>query len=126
MNARALARHYAALIGEGVGGTRLLTPERVRLATVPHTTGPDVVLGATIPRGLGYWLGGPGSPMGPGPDAFGHPGAGGSLGFADPGHCLAFALTRNRLAPGGMEGTTALVAAEVRAALGIPGEAAPR
>lgn len=121
MNARALARHYAALVGDGVGGVRLLPPERVRIATALQTDADDVVLGMPVRKSLGYGLGGPLSPFSERITAFGHPGYGGATGFADPQYGLAFALTKNRLAfsaPG--ESTANKVAQTVRSALGIP------
>jgi len=116
MNARALARHYAAL-----AGGKLLSPERINIARTLQTDGLDLVTGAASPKGLGYFLGGPLSPMGDRPTAFGHPGSGGSIGFADPEHRFAFALTKTRLVnslPG--RGAAYRVARETRAALGIP------
>ncbi|MHB8645205.1 MAG: serine hydrolase domain-containing protein [Thermomicrobiales bacterium] len=121
MNARALARHYAALVGDGVDGVRLLSPERVKIATALQTDADDVVLGMPVRKALGYWLGGPLSPYGERITAFGHGGYGGASGFADPQYRFAFALTKNRLAvapPG--ESTANRVASAVRAALGIP------
>ena len=53
--------------------------------------------------------------------AFGHGGAGGSIGFADPEHRFAFALSKTRhvaAAPGA--DAAYLVATETRRALGIP------
>jgi CubicO group peptidase (beta-lactamase class C family) len=120
MNARALARHYAALVGDGVSGIRLLSPERVGIASVLQTGADDVVLGMPVRKALGYWLGGPQSPFSERVTAFGHGGYGGAVGFADPEYGLAFALTKNRLAasaPG--EGTAVKVAQTVRRALGI-------
>lgn len=121
-SARALARHYAALIGDGVGGVRLLSPETIRQATELQTEQVDVVLGEAQPRGLGWVLGNPASAMGRRRTAFGHRGAGGSIGFADPEYRFAFALTKNRLVwtdePG--QSTAEKVAREVRGALGIP------
>lgn len=125
MSARALARHYAALVGEGVGGVRLLPPERVREATALQTEVKDIVLGVPVRRGLGYMLGGPGSAMGERVSAFGHAGYGGSIGFADPEYRFAFALTKNRLAFTLPDRSAAnRVANAVRAALGIPYDAA--
>ncbi len=121
MNARALARHYAALVGDGVSDVRLLSPERVRIATALQTDADDLVLGTPVRRGLGYTLGGPLSPYSERMSAFGHGGYGGASGFADPQYGLAFALTKNRLvasAPG--ESTANKVAETVRDALGIP------
>jgi CubicO group peptidase (beta-lactamase class C family) len=120
-NARSLARHYAALVGDGVDGVRLLPAERIRTATTVQTEAPDLVLGREIRKGLGYFLGMYDSAMSERPTAFGHPGHGGTIGFADPEHRFAFALTKNRLAaanPG--EGTVNKVARATRAALGIP------
>jgi CubicO group peptidase (beta-lactamase class C family) len=121
MNARALARHYAALIGDGVAGVRLLPPERVRLATALQIEGKDATLQTFVRRGLGYMLGTPGSTMSGRVTAFGHAGYGGSIGFADPEYGLTFALTKNRLAFGLSSTTTVdIVARAVRDALGIP------
>lgn len=121
MSARALARHYAALIGNGVDGVRLLPPERVCTATALQTNAKDVVLGLPMRRGLGYMLGGTASPMSERITAFGHAGYGGSIGFADPEYRFAFALTKNRLAFTLPEQSTVnKVASAVRAALGIP------
>ena len=121
MNARALARHYAAQAGGTEDGTVLLTPERVRLASALQTDEVDLVLGVAMRKGLGYLLGGPFSPMGERITAFGHPGAGGSIGFADPAYRFAFGLTKNRMtARAATEDTAYLVAREVRRALGIP------
>ncbi|HEX2170919.1 MAG TPA: serine hydrolase domain-containing protein [Dehalococcoidia bacterium] len=121
MSARALARHYAALTSE-VEGIRLLSEERVRIASTPQTGEMDLVLDEPRRKGLGYFLGGPLFPMGDRITVFGHTGAGGSIGFADPEHRFAFALTKNRLvwdSPPG-ETTADRVARAVRAALGIP------
>jgi len=96
MTARALARMYAGLVGT-VDGVRLLSPERVAIASTLQLELHDEVLDEPIPKGLGYFLGSEHSPMGTSRSRFGHPGAGGSLGFADSQHGFAFALTKNRL-----------------------------
>lgn len=96
MTARALARMYASLVGP-VDGRRLMSPDRLAIATSLQTDRHDEVLDEPIRKGLGYFLGSDHSPMGPEPYLFGHPGAGGSLGFGDPAHGFAFALTKNRL-----------------------------
>jgi CubicO group peptidase (beta-lactamase class C family) len=96
MSARGIARHYAALIGE-VDGVRLLPPERVGTATELQTNDVDLALGLPVRKALGYWLGGRLSPMSERSTAFGHPGAGGSIGFADPEYRLAVGFTKNRL-----------------------------
>ncbi|GAA2827241.1 serine hydrolase domain-containing protein [Crossiella cryophila] len=96
--ARALARMYAATIGE-VDGIRLLQRETVDRARTPHTDG----LGQPAPFdrlpqphplrfGLGYELTRTGSPM-LGAGSFGHAGAGGRLGFAHPESGLAVGYT---------------------------------
>lgn len=93
--ARALATVYAAVIGE-VDGRRLLSPETIATATAEHSSGPDRVLVIDTRFGLGFMLG---ASIGSGvPDsAFGHPGAGGSLAFADPQAGLTFAYVMNDL-----------------------------
>jgi CubicO group peptidase (beta-lactamase class C family) len=95
--ARWLARHYAVLIGE-VEGVRLLSADRIAKATTPQHDGPDFISGLPARRALGYSLGGlPDSPTGPRATAFGHGGAGGSLGYADPERGLAVGFTKTLL-----------------------------
>ncbi|MHB8576548.1 MAG: serine hydrolase domain-containing protein [Dehalococcoidia bacterium] len=123
MSARGIARHYAALAeGGSLNGVRLLSPERLKLATALQDESQDEVLGRPIPRALGYWLGDANSPMSARRSAFGHPGAGGSIAFADPKYHLAVGFTKNLLRnvidPADDPGLR--VCNEVRAALGIP------
>jgi CubicO group peptidase (beta-lactamase class C family) len=121
MNARSLARHYATLAGDELDGVQVLPPERVRTASALLVEGQDRILGNVVRRALGYHLGAPLSTMSERITAFGHAGAGGTIGFADPAYRFAFALTKNRMlnaAPG--EDTAFLVARETRRALGIP------
>jgi CubicO group peptidase (beta-lactamase class C family) len=124
MSARAVARMYAALARGGeIDGVRLLSLERIKLATELQTDEVDAALGAPIKKALGYFLGGPLSPMSARTTAFGHPGVGGAIAFADPEHRFAFALTKNRLTvdpPGDSPAYTAACA--IREALGIPHE----
>ncbi len=121
MTARALARFYDGLISS-TPGTKLLSQQRLDVATELQTDEDDVVLGSPARKGLGYWLGGEElSSLGTRSTSFGHSGAGGSMGFADPEYELAFALTKSRLVsaePG--KWAAYLVASEVRDALGIP------
>lgn len=118
MNARALARHYAALACGEVDGIRLLSPESIRFVSTLQTDDVDAVLGWPMRKGLGYVLGDQFSPMGV--TGFGHPGAGGAIGFADPAHRFAFALLKNRMTTRPTsEDIAYLVALAVREALGI-------
>lgn len=120
MNARSLARHYAALAGGKLDGVQLLPQERISRAAALLYEGDDRVLGGPARRALGYHLGEPLSAMGTRTGVFGHAGAGGSLGFADPDHHFAFALTKNRMVDSApSEGAAYLVANRLRDALGI-------
>jgi CubicO group peptidase (beta-lactamase class C family) len=94
-NARSLARMYAAFIGE-VDGIRLVSPETMQNALVRRVFGPDSVLVFEIPFGLGFMLNGGLMALGS-ETAFGHFGAGGSLGFADPAHSLAGGYVMNKM-----------------------------
>jgi CubicO group peptidase (beta-lactamase class C family) len=49
--------------------------------------------------GLGFWRAGPVTPFG-GAGSFGHGGAGGSYGFADPEHGLAVGYVMNQMSMG--------------------------
>uniref|UniRef100_A0AAU2VGC6 Beta-lactamase family protein n=1 Tax=Streptomyces sp. NBC_00003 TaxID=2903608 RepID=A0AAU2VGC6_9ACTN len=97
--ARALARFYAATIGELDGGERLFAPATLTLARTEESSGPDKVLVVNTRFGLGYMLHGPASPL-LAPGSFGHPGRGGSLGFADPESGTAFGYVTNGLQKG--------------------------
>jgi CubicO group peptidase (beta-lactamase class C family) len=96
-NARAVARLYAALAGDGaIDGVRVLSPEIVAHAAQPHVDGDDLMLQRHTRFGLGFQLTMPERPLGPSPHAFGHFGAGGSLGFADPDARVAFGYAMNQ------------------------------
>ena len=88
-NARAVAKIYAGL-------DRILDPHILKEATRESSYGPDKVLTRPSRFGLGFQLTMPQRPLGPNPGAFGHFGAGGSLGFADPEAGIAFAYTPNQ------------------------------
>jgi CubicO group peptidase (beta-lactamase class C family) len=95
-DARSLARLYAATVGE-VDGTRLLTPEQVKAAIAPRTEGPNFVLmDLEVEFGLGFMLNQGIIELG-GPSSFGHFGAGGSVGWADPDTELGFGYIMNRM-----------------------------
>jgi len=94
-DARSLARMYAAVIGE-VDGTRLLGDDQVKAASENQTEGPDKVLFFESKFGLGFMLSTAFTPYG-GPAGFGHAGAGGSTGFADPHAGLAVGYVMNAM-----------------------------
>jgi CubicO group peptidase (beta-lactamase class C family) len=97
-NARSLARMYAATIGsvKGVSTASLLTPEQVAAASTTQTSGADLCLVFETTFGLGYMTASPFSPYGSA-RSFGHAGAGGSVGFADPENGLGFGYVMNRM-----------------------------
>jgi CubicO group peptidase (beta-lactamase class C family) len=68
-------------------------------ATAEAAAGQDLVLGRPSRFGLGFQLTQPERPFGPNPSGFGHFGAGGSVGFADPEAHVAFAYVMNRGGP---------------------------
>nr|WP_272888622.1 serine hydrolase domain-containing protein [Stutzerimonas stutzeri] len=96
-NARALAGFYMGLL-QG----RLLDDALLAEMTREHSVGEDRTLLAQTRFGLGCWLDQPqvaNATFAMGPQAFGHPGAGGSIGFADPERELAFGFVTNTLGP---------------------------
>lgn len=107
-SARALAKMYGALANGGeIGGVRLVSPGRIASMQQLRTAEVDRVLMTAIRKNCGFFLGGLGpdlqgnlvhGPMGPRETAFGHPGAGGSVGFADPEIGLGVGLTINKMA----------------------------
>jgi CubicO group peptidase (beta-lactamase class C family) len=96
-NARAMARLYSALAGDGtLDGVHVLSPETVARAIAEQVYGEDIVLQRPTRFGLGFQLTMTERPLGPNPRAFGHFGAGGSLGFADPDARVAFGYAMNQ------------------------------
>jgi CubicO group peptidase (beta-lactamase class C family) len=123
MEARSLAKLYAVLAQGGeLDGVRLVSSETVRLFGTMTFSGPSAVVaesGLEALMGPGdtrYALGFEGDfgegpkpwPFGPSPQAFGHRGAGGQLGFADPSRKVAIGFVRNHMA-GDWTVSTALV-----------------
>jgi CubicO group peptidase (beta-lactamase class C family) len=96
-SANGLASFYAALIaGANYAGHRPLGRETVAQATAPHAEGPDRVLIHPSRFALGFMLPSPLRPFSRNPRAFGHSGAGGSFGFADPDRELAVGYVVNQ------------------------------
>lgn len=99
-NARSMATMYAATMGEiDVEGTRvrLVSPETMAQATAPRTPlRRDGVLIVNTRFAAGYMLNGDANAF-PGDACYGHPGAGGSVSFADPSRELAFSYVMNRM-----------------------------
>ncbi len=93
--ARALARLYAACVGE-VDGVRLLDEPTVAGATREQSNGPDEVLFVPTRFGSGFFLPSPFATL-LGPRSFGHAGAGGSLALADPDGQVGFAYVMNAM-----------------------------
>lgn len=96
--AHGLARLYAALVGP-VDGTRLLSPETVAAASEEQAAGVDKVLLVPSRFASGYMLPTEQLPL-TGPKAFGHPGRGGSLAFADPERGIGFGYVMNHIIEG--------------------------
>jgi CubicO group peptidase (beta-lactamase class C family) len=95
--ARAIAGIYGAVVDGGV-----LSPEGVERCREEQSHGEDAVLAISTRFGGGFMRSQPGVPgasLGPAPGAFGHPGAGGSLGFADPEARVGFGYVMNRMGP---------------------------
>ncbi len=100
-SAEALARIYGALARGGEqDGVRVLSAAGVERAREEQAWELDPLMGIRIRMGLGFWISQPGVPglsYGPNQGAFGHAGAGGSLGFADPRARLGFGYVTNRM-----------------------------
>ncbi|HKC99807.1 MAG TPA: serine hydrolase domain-containing protein [Methylomirabilota bacterium] len=96
-NARAVARLYSALAGDGtLDGRRLLSREIIARASAEQVHGDDLMLQRPTRFGLGFQLTMAERRLGPNPCGFGHFGAGGSLGFADPDARVAFGYAMNQ------------------------------
>lgn len=101
-DARSLAKMYAATVSE-VDGIRLLSPATVETMTVVQTdktqmhglpVGLDIPANRSFYMSLGFWRACPPMPW-IGPTSFGHPGSGGSVGFADIDASVGFGYVTN-------------------------------
>ncbi len=107
--ADSLARFYALLAGDGGG---IFQSETLAAMRTTLAKGPDRVLIDETSFSAGFMTNAFGV-YGPSSSAFGHPGAGGSLAFADPEHGIGFAFIPSAMNPGALPGlrTRKLVAA---------------
>lgn len=97
-NARSIARVYGALARGGeAGGYRVLSPESIVRCHAEQASGPDAVVMVPMRYAMGFMMSLPTEMFGPNPRAFGHPGAGGSIGFADPDAKIGFGYAMNQM-----------------------------
>jgi len=107
-SAAALGKFYAMLAAGGVWeGKAYFTPSTLAWMTTRLSQGPDQTLHTDTSFSAGFML----DPLdtagakerdlyGPSRDAFGHPGAGGSLAFADPDNDIGFSYVMNQMETG--------------------------
>jgi len=96
--ARSLAKLYGALARGGeLDGVRVMSKEQVAKCSIEQSNGPDALLIINTRFSLGFMMSQPGASLGPNAKSFGHPGAGGSLGYADPEAKIGFGYTMNKM-----------------------------
>lgn len=97
-NARGIATIYAAVaMGGELNGIRVVTEQAIREATrLEVDREPDLVIGRPMRRARGFMLNTEGA-YGPNPNAFGHAGAGGSVGYADMENQVAIGYAMNQM-----------------------------
>jgi CubicO group peptidase (beta-lactamase class C family) len=105
--ARSLARMYAATVGT-VDGVRLVDDATVDTVRAEAVNGPDACLVVPSRFGMGFMLDGDLTPM-LSPASFGHAGAGGSLGYADPEAKVGYGYVMNQMG-GGIAGDPRTIA----------------
>ena len=98
--ADALARFYSLL---GGGKAPLFREETLAAMRTTLSSGPDRVLIDKTSFSAGFMTNDHGV-YGSSPSAFGHPGAGGAVAFADPALGLGFAFIPSAMHPGAMPG----------------------
>ena len=97
-NARALATVYGALARGGeLNGVQVLHQETIDEARTEESFGPDAVILLPTRFGRGFMLEGPDYGLSPAARLFGHPGLGGSYGFADPAAKIGMGYVMNRM-----------------------------
>ena len=99
-SARGLAKMYAALAAGGrLNETRIVSRATLLEACQPEVEHwLDLVMGTRVRRSRGFILN-TDNAYGPNANAFGHAGAGGSVGYADPDANIAFAYVMNQMQP---------------------------
>jgi CubicO group peptidase (beta-lactamase class C family) len=98
-NARGIARIYGALANGGeIDGIRIISKKAIETATMEEVKGDqdDLILGRPRRFARGFALNTE-DMYGPNPRAFGHAGAGGSVGFADPDTNIAIGYAMNQM-----------------------------
>ena len=107
-NARSVARIYGAVANGELDGVQLLSDEAVeRMRTMQHDQ-IELLQNRHYRQGLGVLLNSPDAVyMGPNPQAFGHHGIGGSIGFADREQRLGFSYSPNQMHSVGTNGPRA-------------------
>jgi len=96
--ARSLAKLYGVLARGGeLDGVRVMSKEQVAQCSIEQSSGPDALLMINTRFSLGFMMSQPGASLGPNAKSFGHPGAGGSLGYADPEAKIGFGYTMNKM-----------------------------
>ncbi|MGU3587449.1 serine hydrolase domain-containing protein [Rhodococcus sp. C26F] len=114
-SARGLARLYAMCIGEVDGMPQLLSPATVAAFSQIHAVGMDMVLGLPTRYGVVFQKPDPDRLRIGSHESFGHDGAGGAIGVADPWHSLAYGYVPRRMSfPGGADERGMALAATVR------------
>jgi CubicO group peptidase (beta-lactamase class C family) len=107
-SARSLAQFYALLaVGGRWNGVSYFGDRAVRWMSTRLSQGIDKVLQIETSFSAGFMMDPAAADgrkirelLGPSPRAFGHPGAGGSLGFADPDSGIGFGYVMNQMEPG--------------------------
>lgn len=98
--ARAVSRFYAALAcGGALEGVEILPKDILKYCWTEQSAGSDSVLGIDTRFSYGWMLSQnrANAAFGPGARSFGHPGAGGSVGMADPDKRIAIGYVLNRM-----------------------------
>lgn len=99
-SARGVAALYNVLAHGGSHNDVIILPSAVLAeATREVSNGDDVVLGRTSRFAHGFQIPLPERGFGPNPEAFGHYGAGGSVGFCDPVAKVGFGYVMNQMGP---------------------------
>lgn len=99
-SATAVAHMYSILAhGGSMKEQHLITSDTLALAATEVSHGDDLVLGRVSRFAHGFQIPIPERGFGPHPEAFGHFGAGGSVGFCDPVSRVGFGYVMNQMGP---------------------------